>query len=212
MQIQTFQSARAEQLEIAGFGENDFVHGLRLIHLKYGVANRASNDLAVRQLKLEILFAPLNPDCLQYRSADPRGLGARVDHQAPYSGRLGIHRIEDPATNVKKSHLFVMIPRGIRARGLGMVWRRERWINERVLSQAQYESPRGKSDRRAFYVQVLAQENHLASFRYSLPEHYASFSDWRIWLGIAGILLNVTSQRRTGCGSYLGRDCTAAFA
>jgi hypothetical protein len=28
-------------LEIACFGENDFVHGLRLIHSKYGVAHWA---------------------------------------------------------------------------------------------------------------------------------------------------------------------------
>ena len=39
MKIQTFQSARTEQLEIACFGENDFVHGLGLIHRKHGVAN-----------------------------------------------------------------------------------------------------------------------------------------------------------------------------
>jgi hypothetical protein len=39
LQIQTFQSARTEQLEIACFGENDFVHGLGLIHHQHGVAN-----------------------------------------------------------------------------------------------------------------------------------------------------------------------------
>jgi hypothetical protein len=39
LQIQTFQSARTEQLEIACFGENGFVHGLGLIHHKHGVAN-----------------------------------------------------------------------------------------------------------------------------------------------------------------------------
>jgi hypothetical protein len=86
LQIQTFQSARTEQLEIACFGENDFVHGLGLIHHKHGVANGARNDLAVRQLKLEILLAPLNPDRLQSRRVDPRGLGTRVDHQAPNGG------------------------------------------------------------------------------------------------------------------------------
>jgi len=64
LQVQTFQRARAEQLEIACFGEDDFIHGLRLIHLKYGIANRARNDLAVRQLKLEIFLAPLDPDRL----------------------------------------------------------------------------------------------------------------------------------------------------
>jgi hypothetical protein len=109
LQIQTFQSARAEQLEIACFGENNFVHGLRFIHSEYGVANRARNDLAVCQLKLEIFFAPLNPDRLQYGRADPSGLGAGVDHQTSHGGRPGSSRIEDPATNVKKSHLCVMI-------------------------------------------------------------------------------------------------------
>jgi hypothetical protein len=39
LQIQTFQSARTERLEIAYFGENDFIHGLGLIHHKHGVAN-----------------------------------------------------------------------------------------------------------------------------------------------------------------------------
>src|SRR5262249_39383806 len=45
---------------------------------------------------------------------DPRGFGVRVDHQAPYDDRLGSHRIQDAATNVKKSHLSAMIARGIR--------------------------------------------------------------------------------------------------
>jgi len=31
--------ARTRQLEIACFGENDFAHGLELIHRKHGVAN-----------------------------------------------------------------------------------------------------------------------------------------------------------------------------
>jgi hypothetical protein len=39
LQIQTFQSARTEQLEIPCFGENDFVYGLGAIHHKHGVAN-----------------------------------------------------------------------------------------------------------------------------------------------------------------------------
>ena len=39
LQIQTFQCARTEQLEIARFGENDFVHGLGPIHHKHRVAN-----------------------------------------------------------------------------------------------------------------------------------------------------------------------------
>jgi hypothetical protein len=54
------------------------------VHRKHGVANRARK--AVRQLKLEILLAPLDPDRLQYRRVDPGGLGARVDHQASYGG------------------------------------------------------------------------------------------------------------------------------
>src|SRR5262245_54070647 len=85
--------ARAEQLEIASFGENDFVHGLRLIDGKDSVANRARNNLAVRQLKLDILLTPLHPDRLQYRGVDPRGLSARVDHQVPYGSRLKSHWI-----------------------------------------------------------------------------------------------------------------------
>jgi len=39
LQIQTFKSARAEQLKIACFGENDFVHRFRLIDRQYGVTN-----------------------------------------------------------------------------------------------------------------------------------------------------------------------------
>src|ERR1017187_219666 len=53
VQVQTFQRARAEQLEIALFGKDDLIHRLRLIDPKYGIADRARNDLAVRQLKLE---------------------------------------------------------------------------------------------------------------------------------------------------------------
>ncbi len=86
-------------------GEDDFIYGLCLIDLKHGIADRAGNDLAVRQLKLEILFAPLDPDRLQYRRVDPRGLSTRVDHQPPHGGRLGGCRIENPAPNVEESHV-----------------------------------------------------------------------------------------------------------
>jgi len=53
-----------------------------VIDRQYGVANRARNDLAIRQLKLKVLLAPLNADCIQYGGIDPRGLGTGVDHQA----------------------------------------------------------------------------------------------------------------------------------
>jgi hypothetical protein len=86
LQVQTFQRTCAEQLEIASFSKDNFVHGLRLIHFQYGIANRARNDLAVRPLKLEIFLAPLDTDRLQYRRIDPRGLEARIDHQSPYGG------------------------------------------------------------------------------------------------------------------------------
>jgi hypothetical protein len=86
LQIQTFQSARNKQLETACFGENNFVHSLGLIHREHGVTNRARNDLAVRQLKLEILLAPLDPDSLQSRRLDPGGLGTRVDPHTPNGG------------------------------------------------------------------------------------------------------------------------------
>ena len=39
LQIQTFQSARTKQLEIACFGEYDFIHGLGLVHRKHSAAN-----------------------------------------------------------------------------------------------------------------------------------------------------------------------------
>ena len=60
MQVQSFQRARAERLEIAPLGKDDFIYGLRLIDPKHGIADRARNDLAVRRLKLEIPFAPLD--------------------------------------------------------------------------------------------------------------------------------------------------------
>lgn len=56
LQIQTFKSARTEQLEIARLGENNFDHGLGLIHQKHGVANRARNDLAVREAPQLLAF------------------------------------------------------------------------------------------------------------------------------------------------------------
>ena len=96
-------------------GKDDFIYGLRLIDLKHGIADRARNDLAVRQLKLEILFAPLATDRLQYRRVDPRGLSTRIDHQPPHGGRLGSCRIENPAPNVEESHVSAMIAQGIRA-------------------------------------------------------------------------------------------------
>jgi hypothetical protein len=83
LQVQTFQGARAEQLEIAPFGKDDLIHRLRLIYPKYGIADRARNDLAVRQLKLEIFLAALDPDCLQNRRIDPRGLSPRIDQPPP---------------------------------------------------------------------------------------------------------------------------------
>jgi hypothetical protein len=86
LQVQTFQRARAEQLEIAPFGKDYLIHRLRFIDPKYGIADRARNDLAVRQLKLEIFLAALDPDCLQNRRIDPRGLSPRIDHQPPHGG------------------------------------------------------------------------------------------------------------------------------
>jgi hypothetical protein len=62
LQVQSFQRARAEQLEIAPLGEDDFIYGLCVIDPKHGIADRARNDLAVRQLKLEVLLARLDPD------------------------------------------------------------------------------------------------------------------------------------------------------
>jgi hypothetical protein len=77
---------------------------------RYGYGSSVGMDPALvtsrRQLKLEILLAPLNPDPLQYRRVDPGGLGGRVDHQAPYGGPLGRHGIEDPATDGEQSRLI----------------------------------------------------------------------------------------------------------
>jgi len=111
VQIQAFQRTRSEQLEIASFGKNNFVHGLRLIHRQYGIANRTRDNLPVRQLKLEILLAPLEADRVQDGSVNPRGFGARVDPEPPNGCRFGSHRIEDPATDIKQSHLPAIITR-----------------------------------------------------------------------------------------------------
>jgi hypothetical protein len=73
-------------LEVTPVSEDDLIHGLRLIHPKYGIANRTGNDLAVRQLKLEIFPALLETDCLQNLRVDPRGLSAGVDRQPPHGG------------------------------------------------------------------------------------------------------------------------------
>jgi len=86
LQVQTFQSARTEQLEVAPFGKDDLIHRLRLIDRKYGIADRARNDLAVRQLKLDIFLAALDPKGLENLRIDPRGLSPRIDHQPPHGG------------------------------------------------------------------------------------------------------------------------------
>src|ERR1035441_59492 len=97
--------AISEQLEIATLGEDDFIYGFCLIDPKHSVADRTRNDLAVRQLKLEILLARLDPDRLQHGRVDPRGLSTRVDHQPPHDGGLGSCWIENPAPDVEKSHV-----------------------------------------------------------------------------------------------------------
>jgi hypothetical protein len=105
LQIEAFQCACTERLEIASFGKDNFVDGLRFVDPENGIAHRARNDLPVCHLKREILFAPLDADALKHRRVDPRGLGASVNHQAPHYRRFRVHRIDEPATDVEKSHV-----------------------------------------------------------------------------------------------------------
>src|SRR5208282_4406595 len=116
LQIKALQRACAEQLQVSLLRKNDFIHSFGLVHFQNRVADRARDDLSIRHLKLQILFARLDADFRQHRTINPSRFRPSVYHKARNDRRLGtFSRVHNFAANVKKSHKSMVQPPPTRA-------------------------------------------------------------------------------------------------
>src|ERR1700722_14932848 len=80
-EVEAFEGATAEEEEVAGFGEDDFVGGFGLVDAEEGVADGAGDDLAVGHADLDILFAAFDAEFVEDVGVNPGEFGAGVHHE-----------------------------------------------------------------------------------------------------------------------------------
>ena len=104
-QVQSLETSRAQQQQVAFFGEDDLVYRERLLDPYDRETDVAGDALAVRHHELDVLLLARNANSLEQRSRHPRVLASRIHENPPdRSAFSSIDGVFNTASDGKASH------------------------------------------------------------------------------------------------------------